>query len=69
MGGYESTAVELKNRIKALIPSHPELIDMDDCWGLFAVEGFHCTDLGPSMFQAGWALSAAQKEYRDERGI
>ncbi len=30
---------------------------MDDPWDLFKVEGFDCKDIGPSFFQASWALN------------
>ena len=60
---YESTADELVRRITKLIPDHPELIVMIDPWALFKVPGFKCDDLGPSLFQASWALRKAQQDY------
>lgn len=62
---YEKTADELTNRIFALIPDHPEILDIDSPWALFKVPGFDCKDLEPTLFQAGWALSAAKRKYRD----
>jgi len=61
MLNYESTGNELADRILALIPSHPEILEMDDAWGLFKVDGFSCDDLAPSLAQAQWALSNAKK--------
>jgi len=61
---YESVADELVGRIAALIPSHPEIITMKDVWSLFDVPGFKCDDLQPSLFQASWALTKAQREYK-----
>ena len=60
---YSDTADELVSRILKLIPDHPELITMDDPWKLFKVDGFNCNDLGPSLYQASWALSKAQQEW------
>ncbi len=61
--GYTGAAEELAQRIHALIPTHPEILTMDSPWGLFKVEGFKCDDLGPSAFQAGWALHEAQRRH------
>ena len=58
---YSNTADELVRRIEALIPKHPEILSMTSAWGLFKVPGFDCSDLGPSLFQASWALAQAQK--------
>lgn len=63
---YESTAHELRDRIYALIPTQPQIMELTDCWGLFKVPGFNCNDLGPSMFQAQWALGAARGKWRKE---
>lgn len=60
---YESTANELRNRITALIPEHPEILAMESAWDLFEVDGFKCDDLSPSMAQAGWALANAKQMY------
>ena len=65
---YVSTADQLVERIAALIPTHPEILEMTDPWKLFAVEGFDCKDLGPSLFQAGWALAKAKEGYLLEEG-
>lgn len=61
---YQSTADTLRDRILALIPQHPEILDIKSCWDLFKVEGFTCGDLDVTMFQAGWALSAAKQAYQ-----
>ena len=63
---YEKTADELVRRISALIPTHPEIMELEDAWGLFKIEGFKCKDLGPTLFQAGWALRKAQADARGE---
>ena len=54
--GYEAAGNELRDRILALIPTHPEILEMDDCFKLFKVDGFKCDDLQPSLAQAGWAM-------------
>lgn len=61
---YGGTANLLRDRIAALIPAHPEILQMVEPWGLFKVEGFHCDDIAPSLAQASWALAAAQSMYR-----
>lgn len=58
---YESTANVLRDRIAALIPAHPEILDMDSAWDLFKIPEFDCKDLEPSAFQASWAFSAAKQ--------
>ncbi len=63
---YTSTANELKGRIAALIPEHPEILSLESAWDLFKVPGFACQDLGPSMAQAEWALSQAKLEWAAE---
>jgi hypothetical protein len=63
MEAYVKTGNELADRIAKLIPSHPEIMTMDDPFKLFEVEGFDCSDLGPSLAQAGWALREAQSRY------
>ena len=57
---YEQTANTLRDRIVALIPDHPEIMDMESPWDLFKVDGFDCGDLAPSLYQAGYALAAAK---------
>jgi hypothetical protein len=64
---YAETANTLVDRIVALIPAHPEIMSMDDPWALFKVPGFKCNDLQPSLFQASWALSKAQQQYKNSR--
>ena len=61
---YNGVAEELAKRILALIPDNPQLLEMTDCWELFKVPGFNCKDLGPTMFQAGWALNKAKHDYK-----
>ena len=55
---YESTADVLVERIAAL---GPQILAIDDPWTLFKVEGFKCSDLEPSLFQASWALEVAKR--------
>lgn len=64
---YEETADELTKRILALIPDHPEIITFESPWDLFGVAGFKCNDLGPSMFQAAWALRNARQIYHNRQ--
>jgi len=61
---YVSTANVLADRIEALIPLHPEIMEIDDPFKLFKINGFKCDDLAPSLAQAGWALREAQNRHR-----
>lgn len=61
---YTSIADVLVERISALIPDHPEILTLEDAWGLFKVPGFKCDDLAPSLFQATRALSKAKAEHK-----
>lgn len=62
---YTGTAEILKDRIFALIPDHPEILEMDKSGGLFRIEGFNCGDLAPSLAQAQWALGRAKLEWEE----
>jgi hypothetical protein len=57
---YSSTADELVNRITALLPLHPEILEMESAFDLFKLPGFKCDGLQPSLFQASWALNKAK---------
>ena len=59
-GEYGGIANALRDRIAALIPEHPEIMEMDSPWDLFDIEGFDCKDLAPSLYQAAWALANAR---------
>ena len=52
MLGYEGTANEVVKRLQLLLPDHPEILELDDPWGLFKIEGFDVKDLQPSLHQA-----------------
>jgi hypothetical protein len=62
---YESTAEELVKRILAVIPAHPELLQLDDPFKLFKVVPGLCDDLEPTLYQASWALSKAKTLYQE----
>lgn len=61
---YSGIANTLKDRILLLIPDHPAILVLESAWDLFKIEGFECSDLGPSMAQAQWALGRARQEWR-----
>jgi len=63
---YEATANQLVERIQALIPSHPDILNMVDAWSLFSIKDFKCDDLKPTLSQASWALTKAIRKYKDE---
>jgi hypothetical protein len=60
---YTLVGETLRDRILALIPSHPEILSLTGPFDLFRIEGFECDDLGPSLAQASWALSAAKSQH------
>ena len=61
---YGSIAETLCQRIVTLAKSDPQkhdlIMELDDAWGLFKIEGFACDDLGPSLAQAQGAFSKAK---------
>ena len=59
--GYQNVALELVGRILDLIPTHPEILTLPDAWGLLKIEGFVCSDLEPTLFQASWAFDKARQ--------
>lgn len=63
--GYANAADQLVARIEALVPTHPEILTMENPFDLFKVKGFDCTDLDPSLAQASWALRHVQGKYMD----
>ena len=63
--GYSATAEALVDRIVAL---GPQILEVEDAWGLFKVPGFQCDDLHPSFYQAQFALAKA-KAIVSERGV
>lgn len=65
---YVAAAERLVERILALIPTRPEILTLDSPWGLFKVPGFECSDLDPSLAQAGWALAEAKIRHRAQTG-
>ena len=66
VAAYRGTCEELGRRILALIPLHPEILDVVSPWDLIGVPGFVCSDLSPSLAQVGGALSWAKRQYRRE---
>lgn len=62
---YSKTADTLVERITALIPTHPEILEIDDPFKLFKVPGFKCDDIAPSFFQASWALKKAKHIHKE----
>jgi len=62
---YVEVADTLTDRILKLIPDNPSILDMDDAWGLFKVEGFESNDLQPSLYQASFALAKAKQLYKE----
>lgn len=63
---YEDIAQSLASRIYGLIPSNPQILEIESAWDLFKVPDFNCKDLGPSWAQAQAALSIAQNRWNQE---
>jgi len=59
---YSDTIEQLKERIRALIPTHPNVLDVKNPWDLFKIPEFNCDDLAPSFAQAAAALRSLQLE-------
>ena len=57
---FEDPAYELVDRILALIPDHPEILEMENPRDLFGIEGFECADLGLDYYSAAWAFGRAK---------
>jgi hypothetical protein len=53
-------ADRLVQRIRALLPTHPELATMTSAWDLFKVPGLETADLELSLAEAETALRKAQ---------
>jgi hypothetical protein len=63
---YDRAAKELARQILALIPDHPEILDMTDPWGLFKVPGFRGDYLASSLAMAEAVLRKALEEAKAE---
>jgi hypothetical protein len=64
---YDNTTKELTKRIKALIPNHQEILNMNNPFELLEIKEFTYSDLGPSFMQANCALQMAKKQYKEEQ--
>ncbi len=62
---YEAAADKLVQRMLQTFEAHPDAAQLDDVWKMLKVPGFNCDDIGPSLFQAGWAFSMAKKLWRE----
>lgn len=62
MIGYTATTNAMVDRIRVLIPEHPEVMTLkpDEVFKLFKC-GLQCDDLEPSLAQATCALIEAQR--------
>lgn len=65
---YASVAERLVERILQVAKERPEILDLTDAWDMFDVPGFWCRDIGPSMFQAQWALAEAKRRAKPKEG-
>ena len=55
---------ELEKRIDDLIADHPEILDLEDPWGLFKIKEFKCKDLQPTFAQACAALQQVRLRHK-----
>jgi hypothetical protein len=59
---------EVLNRIKMLIPNHPEILTIADRpYDLFKVPGFDIEDLEVTQVEVGHALATAIEEWNKEQ--
>lgn len=63
---YSSNAETLRDRIVALIPSNPKILELDNPFGLFKVPDLTINDLDLTLYQASWALGAAKQKWQEE---
>lgn len=59
---YDGVVGALADQIRALLPLQPQVLQLEDPWGLFRVPGFNCEAFNPSLEQATWALRIVQRE-------
>lgn len=64
---YAAQANELRDRIIALIPDNPEILEFDSPGLLHNITGFSTEGLSVSWFQAAWALKSAQEKSDDRQ--
>lgn len=69
--GYD--AQPMVDRILALIPMHPEILEFSSPFRLFDIPEFSCSDLNPTLAQAWNALVTAKEQWhhrsRPLRGV
>jgi len=68
MSDYTDTAEKLARHILSLIPRNPGIMKTTNPWDLFKIKGFKVGKLGPSAFQASWALNEAKRLYNNQKG-
>lgn len=61
-----ATAHDLAHRILDLIPKHPEILTLEDAWGLLKIPEFKHKDLSPTLFQVSWALAKAKHAWKEK---
>ena len=61
---YTDIVDELTDRIYNLISKYPEILDIDDVWGLYNIKEFYCSDLRPTLSQAQYSLAKAKKNWK-----
>lgn len=66
ISSYTETANTLVERVVTLIGNHPEILDLEDCWGLLQYPDFAYRDLEPTLYQMSWALRKAKFQYLAE---
>jgi hypothetical protein len=63
--GYEQDADILTKRILDLIPGNLHILQLENPYDLFQIEGFKCDDLNPSLIQVNYALAKAKYLYSE----
>ena len=67
---YTNTGNQLAQKIQDLIPTHPQILIMEDPFLLTSIPELQeaIQALQPSMGQAQWALGHAKAKHRDTQG-
>jgi hypothetical protein len=67
----EQFANTLVERIRLMVPQHPEILELDSAWNLFKIPGFAeaIAGLSPTLAQAQAALSRVIAECRESGAL
>jgi hypothetical protein len=64
---YGKSIYTLAGRIYELIPTRPEILQMDDPWRVLKIPGLQSDDLEITLMQVRYALAMARKRWREHQ--